>query len=91
MIWRPPSQSELTPMIFNIGLTHSGSEASICSIVSSLIFWTNKIHKGNFTKKIQDMFFSEDQKFDATEKRKFVLFWNYDSQPSLLTQNILDP
>ena len=29
-IWRPSSPSELTPMIFNTGLTHLGSEASIC-------------------------------------------------------------
>ena len=29
-IWRPPSLSELTPMIFNTGLTHLGSEASKC-------------------------------------------------------------
>ena len=27
--WRPPSLSELTPMVFNTGLTHLGSEASI--------------------------------------------------------------
>ena len=27
--WRPPRLSELTPMIFNTGLTHLGSEASI--------------------------------------------------------------
>ena len=27
-IWRPPSLSELTPMISNKGLTHLGSEAS---------------------------------------------------------------
>ena len=26
--WRPPSLSELTSMIFDIGLTHLGSEAS---------------------------------------------------------------
>ena len=26
--WRPPSLSELTPMVFNTGLTHLGSEAS---------------------------------------------------------------
>ena len=26
--WRPPSQSTLTPMIFNMGLTHLGLEAS---------------------------------------------------------------
>ena len=31
-IWRPPSQSELTSMIFNTGLTPLGSEASIYSI-----------------------------------------------------------
>ena len=30
-IWRPPSQSELTPMVFNTGLTHLGSDASIYS------------------------------------------------------------
>ena len=28
-IWRPPSLSELTPMLFNMGLTHLGSETSI--------------------------------------------------------------
>ena len=27
-LWRPPSLSELTPMIFDMGLTHLGSEAS---------------------------------------------------------------
>ena len=27
-IWRPPSLSELTPTIFNMGLTHLGSDAS---------------------------------------------------------------
>ena len=26
--WRPPIHSELTPMMFNMGLTHLGSEAS---------------------------------------------------------------
>ena len=26
--WRLPNQSELTPMIFNTGLTHLGSKAS---------------------------------------------------------------
>ena len=26
--WTPPSLSELTPMIFNMGLTHLGLEAS---------------------------------------------------------------
>ena len=26
--WRPPSLSGLTPMVFNTGLTHLGSEAS---------------------------------------------------------------
>ena len=28
-IWRPPSLSELSPMIFSMGLTHLGSEATI--------------------------------------------------------------
>ena len=31
VIWRPPSLSKLTPIIFNTGLTHLGSEASISS------------------------------------------------------------
>ena len=26
--WRPPNLSELTPMVFNPGLTHLGSEGS---------------------------------------------------------------
>ena len=29
-IWRTPSLSELTPMLFNSGLTHLVSEASFC-------------------------------------------------------------
>ena len=29
LIWRPPSLSELTPMIINMGLTHLGSKSSI--------------------------------------------------------------
>ena len=28
-IWKSPSLSELTPMLFNTGLAHLGSEASI--------------------------------------------------------------
>ena len=28
-IWRPPSLSELTPIIYDMVLTHLGSEASI--------------------------------------------------------------
>ena len=31
-IWRRPSLSELTPIIFNTGLTHLGSVASIYTI-----------------------------------------------------------
>ena len=27
IIWKPPSQRELTPMLFNTGLTHLGLEA----------------------------------------------------------------
>ena len=27
--WRPPSLSELTPMVFNTGLTHLGLKATI--------------------------------------------------------------
>ena len=29
VIWKPPSLSELTPMLINMGLTHLGSKASI--------------------------------------------------------------
>ena len=35
-IWRPPILSELTPMIFNVGLTYIGSEPSICEIKISI-------------------------------------------------------
>ena len=28
LLWKPSSLSELTPMLFNTGLTHFGSEAS---------------------------------------------------------------
>ena len=35
--WRPPSLSELTPMLFNTGLTHFSSEASKCLEVYTLI------------------------------------------------------
>ena len=35
-IWRPPSLSELTPMIFNTGLTHLGSESSVCKLITFL-------------------------------------------------------
>ena len=37
MNWRPPSLSELIPVIFNIGVTHLGSEATIylCEIVGN--------------------------------------------------------
>ena len=31
--WRPPSLSELTPMIFNMGLTYLDSEALIYLII----------------------------------------------------------
>ena len=34
-IWRLPSLSELTPMIFNMRLTHLGSEASISLFTSN--------------------------------------------------------
>ena len=35
-IWRPPSLNELTLMIFNMGLTHLGLEASIYIFISIL-------------------------------------------------------
>ena len=34
--WRFPSLSELTPMVFNMGLTHLGSEASNLSYQTTL-------------------------------------------------------
>ena len=40
-IWKPPSLSELTPMIFNTDLTHLGSEAFIYGIktpIFTLVF-----------------------------------------------------
>ena len=36
--WRPLSLSELTPMIFNTGLTHLGSEASKSNSVFVKVF-----------------------------------------------------
>ena len=43
LIWRPPSLSELTPMIFNMGLTHSGSESSIyMSVIVNLLLQANQ-------------------------------------------------
>ena len=38
IIWSPPSLSELTPMIFNAGLTHLGSEASIYSAILLILY-----------------------------------------------------
>ena len=35
LIWRPTSLSELTPMIFNVGLTHLRWEASILKLIHS--------------------------------------------------------
>ena len=37
--WRPLSQSELTPMVFDTGITHLGSEASkYINIIIRLIY-----------------------------------------------------
>ena len=36
-IWRPPSLGELTLMIFNMGLTHLGSEASIYILQQKMV------------------------------------------------------
>ena len=45
--WRPPSLSELTPMLFNTGLIHLGSEASISSIanIESLIMFISELER----------------------------------------------
>ena len=44
-IWRPPSLSELTPYLIQLGLTHLGSEASIYIIeYSNLNFFHFLIH-----------------------------------------------
>ena len=40
LIWRLPSLSELTPMIFNMGLTDLGSEASNHTQLISLNMFT---------------------------------------------------
>ena len=37
-VWRPPTLSELSQMIFNMGLTHLGSEVSIYSIANKGFF-----------------------------------------------------
>ena len=39
-IWRPPSLSESTPVVFNTGLTHLDFEASNLFIYSILFFET---------------------------------------------------
>ena len=48
-IWRPPSPSESTPMLFNTELTHLGPEASIYIILNKklnllIIFLDNCIY-----------------------------------------------
>ena len=39
--WKLPSLSELTPMIFDIGLTHLGSKASNFSFIKFIDYWPN--------------------------------------------------
>ena len=46
-ILRPLSQSELTPIIFHMGLTHLGSEASICSVINFELVYELLV-SGNF-------------------------------------------
>ena len=36
--WRPPSLSELTPMIFDMRITHLGLEASNLNVVFMFVF-----------------------------------------------------
>ena len=36
-IWRPSRLSELTPMVFNTGLTHLGLEASIYILIKKAL------------------------------------------------------
>ena len=41
IIWRPPSLSGLTPMIFNMGLTHLASEGSNRDSLMDLLLVVN--------------------------------------------------
>ena len=53
VIWRPLSLSELNPMIFNTGLTHLGSEASICCLeFMKVITYLNGVKIGIIDKKL---------------------------------------
>ena len=40
--WRSPSLSELTPMIFNTGLTYLGSEPSKYKLILNLSLWMHE-------------------------------------------------
>ena len=67
-IWRPPSLSELTPMIFNIGLIHLGLEASI----KYILFQLKKLSKTNiffcfFTLKMDELILKESVMSIRTE------------------------
>ena len=45
--WRPPSLSELTPIIFNTGLTHLASEASISHFINAFKTGSDVIARKN--------------------------------------------
>ena len=62
-IWRPPSLSELTPIIFSAGLTHLGSETSIYVVIVSYLVKTNAINV-NILTNISNRFDNIDWEFN---------------------------
>ena len=42
-VWRPPTLSELTPMIINMGLTHLDSEGSISQVKDIKLYYNSHI------------------------------------------------
>ena len=57
--WRPPSLSGLTPMIFSMGLTHLGSEASKYLVFSLKYFLSLK----NTSHPIKPLFLQSNDRF----------------------------
>ena len=47
-IWWPSNLSELTPMIFNTGLTHLDSKASVCYLIGNNKWLVNEMSKELF-------------------------------------------
>ena len=67
-IWRPPSLSELTPIMFNMKLTQLGSETSILKF-KLYTFLTCLIIKGTFSLSLSKQKCSSHITVDAKRKR----------------------